>query len=534
MSSFLRRLWKRRWFRGLMWTGITLVTLYVLLVAWVNWAGARRWEVARQTLEQEKLTLDFRDTMPPVVKPEENFCAIPLLEGLAVVIDGDPEKGPPAANRERFASVGIPAQPTDKPKTKRPMLGSSAGAFVPTDLKAWATSLRELGVLQGEVESGANPAREVMQGLAFQEDVIRELATGLDRPRAQLQPSMKALPLPRMLFAVPLPHLGSMHSVSQGLLLRTVAAAQAGDAAKAHEAARISTRLAEAMFDEPFLIGLLVGCNAGSASAQAVWELCATHAGTAEDFKKLQQDLEKIDVRAASLRSWKCELAAGVDAIRMVGRSRDASVFTLVQAIGDGKADNPWFMYVVPTGWFDMNAASLVKWETEYLIKPLRDEGWMAQIRQQPLVEEQLMRSKSAYLTHLDEVLTLLILPATHKISIRAAHTSHLISQAVIACALERHRLEHGAYPDSLEALKREGEKPLPPDPLSGNPMGYRKTGDGSSYILWGVGPDGKDDGGKRDPRETQREKPVKPHDADYAGDWVWDFASMGAGEATK
>ena len=103
-------------------------------------------------------------------------------------------------------------------------------------------------------------------------------------------------------------------------------------------------------------------------------------------------------------------------------------------------------------------------------------------------------------------------------------YTQSLANQAVIACALERHRIENGSYPDSLDPLKLTDGKPLPLDVMSDKPMGYRKTPDGK-YALWCVGFDQKDDGGKRTLDQTQPER-TKFSDENYSGDWVWDFSS--------
>ena len=60
--------------------------------------------------------------------------------------------------------------------------------------------------------------------------------------------------------------------------------------------------------------------------------------------------------------------------------------------------------------------------------------------------------------------------------------------------ALRIHKLEQGAYPDTLAPLTPLLEGELPRDPFSHQPFKYERTADG--YLLWSVGPDGVDDGG--------------------------------------
>lgn len=73
------------------------------------------------------------------------------------------------------------------------------------------------------------------------------------------------------------------------------------------------------------------------------------------------------------------------------------------------------------------------------------------------------------------------------------------IRQLTIATiALERYRLKHGGYPDTLDALVPDFLAAVPVDWFDGKPLKYRPLPDGQ-YLLYSVGRDGRDDGG--DPR---------------------------------
>jgi len=83
------------------------------------------------------------------------------------------------------------------------------------------------------------------------------------------------------------------------------------------------------------------------------------------------------------------------------------------------------------------------------------------------------------------------------------------LDHAVIACALERHHLIHGNYPATLEELAPVFLQKIPHDVISGEPLKYRRIGNGS-YLIYSVGWNETDDGGL----ETKE------------FDWVWRLPS--------
>jgi len=117
--------------------------------------------------------------------------------------------------------------------------------------------------------------------------------------------------------------------------------------------------------------------------------------------------------------------------------------------------------------------------------------------------------------------MAIMAIPAVGSVVTRGALTQAMVNQAVIACALERVRLADGAYPSSLDTVRLADGKPLPLDPMTGQPMGYRRTAYGR-YALWSAGFAGPGTGERKlnlvKPEETKFQDPK------YAGDWVWDF----------
>jgi len=66
----------------------------------------------------------------------------------------------------------------------------------------------------------------------------------------------------------------------------------------------------------------------------------------------------------------------------------------------------------------------------------------------------------------------------------------------LVSLALRAYRVEHGRYPRTLAELAPSYLRQAPGDPFAaGKPLGYRRKGDG--YLLYSVGPDGVDNGGR-------------------------------------
>jgi hypothetical protein len=87
-----------------------------------------------------------------------------------------------------------------------------------------------------------------------------------------------------------------------------------------------------------------------------------------------------------------------------------------------------------------------------------------------------------------------ILMPALSKAVKRYARGQSNVDLARVAIALERYRLAHGNYPDSLDALAPKFMEKVPNDVIGGEPLHYRRTGD--SFVLYSIGWNGIDDGG--------------------------------------
>jgi hypothetical protein len=507
------RFWQSRWVRWPTYVIAFFVAIFAALTVWMNRNGERDWKAAQEALVREGIDLDFRNAKIVPIPDAENFCAIPLLNGIGVVEDGDVTKGVPAAKRKALEAAGLPQY---HPTHNRPPLSPSASIDVPVDLSEWADWFRKTGHPM-PVTDPDNAPREVLGALSYQDAAIVEMAAVIDRPVSRLVPDWRLGPFPDPMLLRQIPHLSALQSLVSGLSLRTKAAAQAGERAKAHEAALCMARVAEATCQEPHAIGLLVGVTSVSILAQSTWELGAAHCGTAEDFLRLQRTLQKFDMRREAVRAFKEEVAASLDSLFHFQRHRELPDMSLGGAEWDHAKKLVW---LIPRGWFESNAANIALLNLEHIVRPLRDHGWATALTEEERLMSRLEAANAEIWWHPDMMVAVLTLPVYTRFVDRAVYAQCQLDLAIIACALERFRLEHGSYPNALVELARSGEKPLPLDILSGKPMGYRKTDDGR-YVLWAVGYDRADDGGHRPTGGGKTDKPTRRN---YRGDWVWTY----------
>ena len=96
---------------------------------------------------------------------------------------------------------------------------------------------------------------------------------------------------------------------------------------------------------------------------------------------------------------------------------------------------------------------------------------------------------------YVGDIMTCLLVPAVVKVQHAADRTEQVHSNLHTAFALAAYRLDNGKYPKSLDALVPKYLAEAPHDLFSGKALVYRP--DANSYLLYSVGINGKDEGGR-------------------------------------
>jgi hypothetical protein len=108
-------------------------------------------------------------------------------------------------------------------------------------------------------------------------------------------------------------------------------------------------------------------------------------------------------------------------------------------------------------------------------------------------------------------------LPSLGGFAQKTAYSQNAVNMARVAIALERYRLAHGEFPDSLDALAPQFMEKIPHDIINGEPLHYRRTDDGQ-FVLYSVGWNETDDGGEVG--LTTNGSGVD----NRKGDWIWRY----------
>jgi hypothetical protein len=508
---------------GLAW----LVTVIVLLYAEEDWRGRHAWNEYRQQIEAGGAQLDLRAFIPKSVPDDQNFAAIPFIASWFNQRTNLEQRW---GDKYWFASsmIGSPPNPPAS-------AGVQGGQRYFLDLVAWkmafaaiqsgqTNSNRQFASGKLDLASRAAAVPAVLAGLMSSETNLALLRAASDRPFSRY-PVVYDLDNP---WGILLPHLANVKLAVQRLQLKACAELAAGRNDDALADVKLMLYLADSMKTEPFLISYLVRLACLQITIQPVWEGLAEHAWSDAQLQELQAYFQQCDFLAPMERSLAGERAAGILTADLLARGK----YNLNVLTGDpaqaGSAGANLLGRIIPRGWYSMeqlNYCRLFQLQLNGAFDVEKRQVFPKQIAANVEALDKAFAGRNPFTTICTrhQLLAVIMLPALHKIPMRAAAAQTAVDEAAIACALERYRLANGQFPDKLEVLVPQFISPLPNDVISGQPYKYHRTNDPSAqssdatsgpFVLYSVGWNEKDDGGT----------PGNSLFDDKEGDWVWEY----------
>ena len=490
----------------------------VALVSWVTyWAvGPRRALVQyRASLEAQGARLTIEECVPPLV-PDHHHAALRFLAAAQafprVTLEGRSLLIPPPTMRMVAPGKAIAgwAQPT---------ITDGKSTYTWEELAGW---VQEAGPQLLVI-------REAAQADAFHWD--------LDWSQGMM-----------ML----LPHLAPVKSTAQWLLAEAAAALREGRLDDALEAQVTQLRVVHNLREEGLLIGQLVRIAIAAIAWNGLWELLQAPGWTDARLARLQEAWEGVEFVEAMVFGLETERALG---LYEYGRVRQSPALLsqyldqdLLTALGlggglsgappeDESLLNQALHWVGDTFTKTRHGARAMLWATfesyadeRFYLEML--ERWLQEARERaeavPAAAGQPVGfvSGAGFVPSLGvdgesraerHLLASMVLPSLDRAFEKAFLMQAQRELARAAIALQRYRLEHGRFPESLGDLVPRFLNGAPTDWMDGAALRYRLGEDGG-FTLYSVGRDGKDDGG--DPRNPNpAATSFSPHSA---RDFVW------------
>ncbi len=506
---------------------VALAALIVLFYAEEDWRGWHAWNQFKHEWEAKGEHFDFASVVPPPVPDDQNFALTPVVASCyAAWLDKNGHRFKPFDSNvvNRLAmSIYHEGDIGDN----SPNLGSWQKAQL-ADLRIWQEYYRHPKTNSSKPNATVTndfsmtpepqtPAADVLLALSKYDATIEDLRLASRLPAARF-PLTYDIECPVSLL---LPHLSAMKNCSRILHLRAIAELQNSQSEKALADVKLMLRLDGAIHPEPFLISHLVRISILQMMLQPVYEGLAQRRWTDEQLVDLDTELTKLDFLADYGKAMRCERIDGIMTIdyfrnRPNARTRMAVYYEGTDGWKNSRADYVLLALAYgPSGWCDQNKLRSCRYFGRWFFPAVDNQRrvFLPSI----LRDADLARDREFGSLTPCNLLEWMLMPALGSCATKCARVQSSVDLARTAIALERYRLAHGEYPESLAVLAPQFIAKVPHDVIGGQPLKYRRTAD-KQFVLYSVGWNEKDDGGVVViPKGSSQPK----YDE---GDWVWRY----------
>ncbi len=564
------RLW--RIFRRLLIGTVILITLIACFYTIENWRGQRAWEKQKNALRARGQWVEWASFIPEPVPAEQNFFKAPKMEEWFVrravsdprpapvdpfgkvtrptetvliadvqIVDGKADSASQpvekvyrldnAADKEELAvrlreTVGPCAVGSQRPvllskllKEIKPLtltfnaegtvdakrLGAWLPLLLPTNATAPYDTKNDLSV----VAAGTNHFRinlgyalyagdylEATEPLLSDFDLVRK---ALERPYSRIDCDYSQP------FLISFPNFVTLRTAAQTLCQRAQCFLLFGKPEKALHELQLVHDLERITIPRPegkaiTLVSAMINCAIKGVYASVIEDGIRLHAWQEPQLVTLQKQFKETDLLSPLSQALREEQAAASYTFETIRAAELTKLFKTAFSHNEAKA-----MALVPRGWFYQNMVNGTDIEADLLqsvdvsrkvVMPERANAFSARL-------EKLNGHLNPY-----NFLLAITLPNFTKALQNGAYNQNLMAEAELACALERHRLAHAEYPETLNALVPQFLAQVPHDVIGGESLRYQRTGV-DSYKIYSVGWNQTADNGTLAKTREQ-------------GDWVW------------
>ena len=284
-----------------------------------------------------------------------------------------------------------------------------------------------------------------------------------------------------------LSHLSTCRHAVRLLCLEAVLAAEGGDGAGVVRSVKSSLGVARSLRTEPILISQLVRMSCRYILSRGLARVLSRIRLTDAELQELEAAFRAELDKEMMVRGFVGERCCGVSLFRDMQKGnmqpglfgklpRGANVLAMI-----GLLDKDFKSYL-----------DLMNGYVRALERPMPEQ--MAANR--AVEKEVLGVSRFCFFTRM-------LVPALSRASIEPARSGARIEAARAALAVERYRLKYGRAPARLDDVAPEFIEGVPVDPFDGKALRYERKEKG--YVVYSVGENGKDDGGREYSGEKRR-----------------------------
>jgi hypothetical protein len=497
-----------------------LITLVAIVYLIEGIRGKSAWEKFQAEMKAAGEPLDPMELKPTAVPDEQNFAMTPLL---APLLDYE-YSGSGKSRKSVWKNPGA-----KKRLDRYPGISNSRGIPLSnrhrrwlTDLASWQSWTRNntnFSLPQHQLSPESAPvdskpdgttavtydtnfaAKEILLGLTTFDPEMDELHAAAQRPHAQFPIHYDEG------FETLLPHLTVLRKLTKIAHLKAITLLADKRPNEALTELLLIIRISESFRDEPTLIAGLVHLAILNQISGIVWEGIARRQWTPEQQAIIEKRLRPVDFIAYYQRAMRGERAFAVSTL---WNYKDE----LHRLHGGNEPNAGTVMFqLAPSGVFYQNVVNVGRMYDDYALLPINFKSRTIDLKRSREVEAKMQESMTKF--HPYRILAGVVFPAINHALQRYAEGQAETDLIRLACAVGQFQAKNGKLPAALAELTPEFLPKLPHDPVNGKGYVYRVEKD--DYLIYSLGADNVDDGGKvewqeKDPNRRERTR----------GDWVW------------